>query len=401
VLAAFASAVAMGEVFRRLRQPAVLGEILAGVLLGPAVLGWVQPAEALRVLAELGAVALLFSVGLETPPAAILEVGGTALAVAAAGVVLPFSLAWLAGRWWGLPTTECLFLGAALTATSVGVTARVLAQAGALETLESRIILGAAVIDDVLGLLVLSVALATTGGAGLTAGAALTWVEALAFLIVVALVGPRLLRRYRRPAPHPERRGIGWTAVLLLCLVLAVVSEKLGLAAIVGAFLCGTLLAAEARELNLFPRAEALRDFLAPFFLFGVGLSFVPGALSQPGWVGRALLLVALAVVGKVLGCGLAALRRGPRVALRVGVGMVPRGEVGLIVAVAGLSRGVVGPATYALVVVACMGADFVGPLLLTPLLRARGPGGGASPGDLPVEGDLPVAPTGAGGRSS
>jgi Kef-type K+ transport system membrane component KefB len=140
----------------------------------------------------------------------------------------------------------------------------------------------------------------------------------------------------------------------------------------VGAFLCGTLLAAESEELGLGERARALRDFLAPFFLFGAGLYFTAGSLTRPGFLGRAALLLALAVGGKVIGCGLAALGRGPRVALRVGVGMVPRGEVGLIVAVAGLSRGAVSPETYALVVFTSMLADFLGPLALVPLLRER-----------------------------
>ncbi|HVP39165.1 MAG TPA: cation:proton antiporter [Candidatus Saccharimonadales bacterium] len=370
IFAAFASAVALGAIFRRLGLPAVLGELLAGVVLGPALLGWVSLNDALRVLAQLGAVALLFSVGLETPPAAILRVGRTALAVAAAGVVLPFALGFALGARWGLPRAESLFLGAALTATSVGVTARVLAQAGALDRLESRVILGAAVIDDVLGLLVLSLVLAATGGRGLTLGAALSWAEAIAFLVVVWAAGPRLLRRYRRREGPPGRDGLGWSAALLLCLGLAVLAERLGLAAIVGAFLCGALLAGEAEERWLGPRAEALRDFLAPFFLFGAGLLFPAAAWSRPGFAGRAALLAAVAVAGKVLGCGLAALGRGPRVALRVGVGMVPRGEVGLIVAVAGLSRGLVSTETYALVVAACVGADFLGPLALAPLLR-------------------------------
>src|ERR671917_620040 len=145
------------ELFERLRQPAVAGEILAGVIVGPSVLGLVAPNEVTNVLAEMGVIFLLFNVGLETKPAALLRVGKTAAVVAVLGVVAPFVCGWLLMRAWGAGGVEALFVGTAMVATSVGITARVLSAMGKLDTETARIILGAAVIDDILGLIILAV----------------------------------------------------------------------------------------------------------------------------------------------------------------------------------------------------------------------------------------------------
>jgi Kef-type K+ transport system membrane component KefB len=159
-----ASAKLMAEVFERLKQPAVVGEILAGVLIGPSVLGWVQPSELISVVAEIGVIFLLFTVGLETKPQSIFEVGKKAAMVGVLGVVFPFIAGYFIAIAWGGTFVEAMFIGAALVATSVGITARVLAGLGLLERETSRIILGAAVIDDILGLIILSIVSAVGSG---------------------------------------------------------------------------------------------------------------------------------------------------------------------------------------------------------------------------------------------
>ena len=147
-----AAAKFMAELFERLRQPAVAGEIVAGILIGPSLLNLAAPSEITNILAEIGVIFLLFTVGLETKPAAIFKVGKTAALVAMLGVVLPFVCGWLLMKAWGSTSVESLFVGTALVATSVGITARVLSGMGLLDAPTARIILGAAVIDDILGL---------------------------------------------------------------------------------------------------------------------------------------------------------------------------------------------------------------------------------------------------------
>src|SRR5436305_9092023 len=156
MLVVFASAKLLAELFERFGQPGIVGEILAGIVIGPHVLGWMAPNEVLRILSDLGVMFLLFRVGLEVKASDLMKVGSTALGVATAGVVLPFFLGWGICALWGEPRVESIFTGAAMVATSVGITAEVLAARGVLDSRAARVILAAAVIDDVLGLIVLA-----------------------------------------------------------------------------------------------------------------------------------------------------------------------------------------------------------------------------------------------------
>src|SRR5918993_851186 len=185
----------MAELFERIRQPAVAGEILAGVIIGPSLLGWAVPSEITSVLAEIGVIFLLFTVGLETKPAAILRVGPQAAIVAVLGVVAPFIGGWLLMRAWGSSTVEALFVGTAMVATSVGITARVLAGLGLLDAPTARIILGAAVIDDILGLLVLAVVSSAASGAINYVETVTTAALAIGFTVFVALVAAPVVTR--------------------------------------------------------------------------------------------------------------------------------------------------------------------------------------------------------------
>ena len=195
MLAVFGSAKLFAEIFERLKQPGIVGEILAGVLIGPGVLGWIHPNQVLTALAELGVMFLLFRVGLEVRASELVRIGRTASLVAILGVAIPFVTGWAIMRLWGEPCLESRFVGAAMVATSVGITAQVLAAMGLLQHRASRIILAAAVIDDVLGLIVLAVVSSMARGSLNIAELALTAVAAIAFTLIVATWGTRAMGR--------------------------------------------------------------------------------------------------------------------------------------------------------------------------------------------------------------
>jgi Kef-type K+ transport system membrane component KefB len=329
----------LAEIFERLKQPAVVGEILAGVLIGPSLLGWVQPSEIINVLAEFGVIFLLFMVGLETKPQAILKVGVKAVLVAVLGVIVPFIGGYLIMYLTGRGNIEAMFLGAAMVATSVGITARVLSGMGLLDAPTARIILGAAVIDDILGLLILAVvkSISTTGVNYLSL--AVTAGSAIGFTILVAIVIAPFLTRV---APKIERLRIGdsfFIFGLILCLGLSFAASYIGVAAIIGAFLAGMALA-EASENNheMHRQTSGITEFLVPFFLVNIGMQLKLEIFRDMSVVMLALVVTFVAVITKLIGCGLAALDLGWRRAGQIGVGMVPRGEVGIVVAQIGLT---------------------------------------------------------------
>jgi len=366
----FVSAKLLGEVFERLSLPAVLGELLAGVLLGPGLLKLVTPSETTISIAGLGAIFLLFTVGLEVHPKELTGVGRTALVVAAAGVAVPFLLGFGFMSLRGSPSSEAVFVGAAMVATSVGITARVLGDLNALQTRAARIILGAAVFDDILGMLVLAIA------AGMAAGGPIRWVQfgvlaglALSFALFMLFVAPRVIRRVRPRVEKMSLRNAPLILALGLCLGLSVAAERIGMAAIIGAFFAGLAFAEFSPEWNLQPRVNALNEFLAPFFFFTLGAQLDLGSFSG-SVLTTALVISLLAILAKVVGCGLPLLREGWPQALRVGVGMTPRGEVGMIVAAVGLNLNMVSPAAYAVVLFMTAVTTLIAPPWLRYLFR-------------------------------
>ncbi|MBI5832784.1 MAG: cation:proton antiporter [Armatimonadetes bacterium] len=371
----FVAAQVGAELAQRLKLPAVVGEIAAGCLIGPAVFGWVAINEPLSVLAEIGAVLLLFSVGLETRLDDLREVGGTALSVGVAGVVAPFILgaAWALAA--GFGTAQSAFVAAAFVATSAGITARVLAELGALNRLESRVILGAAVIDDILAMLLLGVVSAIQGGGRVNvAGLLLVLGQAVGFVVLVAVVGTRVMRRSSAALDAPISAHSPLSLCLALCLGLALAAAYLGLAAIIGAFLAG-MVAAEAKQRAVLEhQVQALMAFLVPFFFVVTGAQVELRQLASWPVLGALVLITGLAVAGKLLGCGLGARRLGRRSALIVGVGMVPRGEVGIIVASLGQRAGVFGGSTYALIIAMSLLTSVLAPPLLKRLLATHPP---------------------------
>jgi Kef-type K+ transport system membrane component KefB len=404
----------VGSLVDRFAQPVVLGELIIGIALGNlALLGieWLEPLESSQIiifLAELGVVILLFQIGLESSVETMMKVGMRAFTVAVIGVVCPFLLGtWLVGPWLmpGLSFNAYLFLGATLTATSVGITGRVFRDLGQLQAPAAQIVLGAAVIDDVLGLVILAVvsAIVSTGsmdalGIGIILG------KAIAFLLGALLIGravaPRISRLFAR-----IHTGVGmkFTLVISTCLIFAFIAHLVGLAPIVGAFAAGLVL--DEVHFEEFERPDLYRDirsavesadpsvqsrvdqalahhgqkhmehliepvghFLVPFFFVVTGMQVKLDVLANLHAVGIALALTAAAVIGKLVS-GLAA---GKGSGWLVGWGMVPRGEVGLIFAAVGKNLGVVDDEAFAVIVIMVILTTLITPPILAALLRRK-----------------------------
>jgi Kef-type K+ transport system membrane component KefB len=379
----FVAAKVSAEICERFRIPAVVGEISAGILIGPSLLGWVHPNAELHLLGEIGIVFLLFLVGLETDPAGLFKLGRTALLIALGGVAVPFAVGFLLFFILGYSTPESLFVGVALVATSVGVTARVLGAMGVLDLAVSRLILAAAVIDDVLGLLFLGVVSGVVrGGVNfLQIGTAVA--TSVGFILVVLLVGGRLARRAKPSIERLRMEESFFIVGVAVCLGLSALGAYAGVAAIVGAFLAGLTLSGVSEGTSLRQRSQTLMEFTVPFFLVGIGLNLDALAFAKPAFLGIVLLTTALALVTKVVGCGLYPLITGDAgQALRVGVGMMPRGEVGIIVAQIGLTTGILGNHLYALIVAVAVLTTLATPPLLAILFKSAR----TAPATLPAD---------------
>ena len=350
-----------GELAERAGQPAVLGELVAGVVIGNLTLiGFdglerIESETTVNTLAGLGVLILLFQVGLESSVGEMLKVGPSSLLVAILGVAAPFALGWGVGAWLLPHASGYLhaFLGATLCATSVGITARVLEDLGRSKSAEARVIVGAAVIDDVLGLVILSavsgvIVAADSGGSMSAATVLLPLAKAIGFLAVALIAGVYLAPRMFAAASRLRGRGTLLALGLTLCLVLAWASSLIGLAPIVGAFAAGLILEPAHYRTLVERDGHALEDlihpigsFLIPIFFVLMGMHTDLKAFAQPGVIGLASALTAAAILGKQA-CSLGVLG-GAADRLTVGLGMIPRGEVGLIFANIGLSLTVAG----------------------------------------------------------
>jgi Kef-type K+ transport system membrane component KefB len=354
---------------------------------GPSLLGWIAPAQVaagtpLDVLAELGVVLLLFSVGLETRLEDLKRVGATAFLVGVLGVLLPFALGGLWAHGAGFDWPHALFVAAAFVATSAGITARVLQELGALQRVESKVILGAAVIDDILAMLLLGVVVSLQAGGGGFEPLHLLAVlaGAVGFIAVVGWGGSRVMRWNSAWLEAPRSPHSPLAIVLTLCLGLAWLSTQFGLAAIIGAFLAG-MIASETRQQHaLEHQVQPLLALLTPFFFVVTGSKIDLGQLADRDTLLMLALVTVIAIVSKLAGGFLGALRLGRRGAMVVGVGMVPRGEVGVVIASLGLAAGVFGARIYAVIVAMSLLTAVVTPPVLAVLLRRRGgPGGDAA----------------------
>jgi Kef-type K+ transport system membrane component KefB len=344
----------LGDLFQRLRLPRLLGELVAGLLLGPPLLGWVQPQEGLTILADLGVFFLMFYSGMEMDPRELLEHFWISLAVAVGGFVLPFVAGYGVAVWFGATTFQALFIAMGLSVTAIAVQARVLQEMEIHHSKVGHIIIGAAIVDDILALVTFSVltGLAKTGS-----------VDPVSILILIGKVAaffggtilagqfllPRLTRRLK------DREAKGFTFALITALIMGYLAELVGLHLIIGAFLAGQFVRKEVIEPGLYQKLNdrfftIIYGFLGPIFF--VSLSFeVTLNLPAYDWLFLAA-VVGVAIIGKVVGCGLPVLffQRDWREALVIGLGMNGRGAVELIVAkeiillsAALLSQGIIG----------------------------------------------------------
>jgi Kef-type K+ transport system membrane component KefB len=389
-----------GELFVKFGQPAVLGELVGGILLGSLSLFGVAWVDRLRsdavvaALAEIGVIILLFEVGLESNLGEMRAVGWSSLLVATLGVVAPFFLGWGVAAYFipGEPTLGHVFIGATLCATSVGITARVLRDLGKLQTREASIILGAAVADDVMGLLILAVVAGAIRASGEGSALALTDVgiialKSIAFLVGAILVGQYVVPHVFRGAARMQSRGVLVSFAVAFCFLLAWAAAGVGLAPIVGAFAAGLVLdeihfesfvaRGEQQVSELLAPVSAL---LVPVFFVLMGMKVDLAAFGRFETLGFAAVLTVAAIVGKQV-CSLGVLGRGVnRVA--VGLGMIPRGEVGLIFAgigatltlpsPGGASVPVINAATFGAVVIMVIVTTLVTPPALKWALKER-----------------------------
>lgn len=368
----FAAAKIFGEVAVRLGGVPLIGEIAAGVMLGPHALGLIREDPIAVGLAEFGVVVLLFSVGLEMDFGQLRISGPRGIFVGTAGIILPFIAGWGIATLTGHATITSLFVGAALVATSVGITAAVLADLGLLGETESVIILAAAVADDVLGLLVLAAVTAMGEGGLDPLRLGVLFAETLIFIGILLTAGRVAVRAHGHRVRYLRIPHGALSFALLLCLVLALLAGVIGLAAIVGAYLAGLLVADLSEELELKRDMAPIRALLIPFFFVLTGARFDVGSFLQPEALVLGIVITVAAVLTKLVGCGLAMWGTSLRSALRVGVGMVPRGEVGLVVAALGLTAGALDGALYGAVLMMVALTTLAAPLLLGPAFAFR-----------------------------
>lgn len=381
----------LGEMAERRGQPAVLGELVAGVLLGASVLGVVPASgemyEIIHVLAEIGVVLLLFEIGLETDLKEMFRVGPTAARVALIGVFLPFLLGFL---YWYLASPSigvrpdgvsfvvvAIFVGATLTATSVGITARVLSDLSRMHTPEARIIIGAAVIDDVLGIVILAVVSGMVGGVALgVLSVSKIFVFAVGFLVLAVVLGTRFAPAIFDFVDRMRTRGVLLVAAFCFALGIAALADLAGSAMIIGAFAAGLVLSSTNQFDTVVERIEPVADIFTPIFFVAVGAPvnvrlFIPGTQDfDLGVLAVGLILTVIAIIGKLVsGFGVT---RPDTSKLLVGVGMVPRGEVGLIFASIGLTAGILSSSVYSAILIMVILSTFIVPPALKVLFARK-----------------------------
>ena len=368
ILVVLLAAKAAGELAERARLPAVVGEIVAGIAIGPSALGFIGGGDVLSTFAELGVLLLLFHVGMETELADLLAVGRASLSVAMVGIALPMIGGYAAATALGYGSTAALFVGAALTATSVGITARVFGDMRALGTREARTVLGAAVADDVIGLVILTVVVGIATSGRVEAGPAIrVTIVAIGFLVVATAIGIKLVPRAFDLLSRVGRSAGTFVAVpLAFTLAVAELATAAELAPIVGAFVAGIALqksrAAERVRRELTP----IGHLFIPVFFLQIGVDANVRQFAQSRVLADASLLIVVAIAGKLASALVLRRHEGDR--WLVGLGMIPRGEVGLIFATIGLQEGVFGADMYAAVLLVVLATTTLAP----PLLRMR-----------------------------
>jgi Kef-type K+ transport system membrane component KefB len=355
------------EIMKRLRQPGIIGEILGGLLVGPSLLGWVEPSDIIDVFAELGVVFLLFWVGLESRLSDMRRVGRVSAIVGGAGFVLPLAAGIGVGAAIGESVETSLFVGAALVATSVAITSAVLAEARALGTRPARTILGAAIVDDILAMILLAVVTGIATGGGVdVAAVAITIVLALAFVAFFALGGTRVAARWPKILEAPRFSESPLPPAVIVCLGLSVLAAQIGLALIIGAFLAGVIVAETKEHTAIEQEVAPINAFFAPFFFGSIGLLVSFDVFGEWSTIGLLGTIVAVAAATKFVGAWLGARSLGRRESLLVGSGWSRAAKRGSSLRASAARPGVFDDRLFSVVV----GMSVLTTLLTPPLLR-------------------------------
>jgi Kef-type K+ transport system membrane component KefB len=356
----------LGEVAQRIGQPAVLGELVAGVVLGVSVLGILDPADpVISALSEIGVIVLLFEIGLHTDLESLLEVGKSALVVGLVGVAVPFALGYWVASLIGLPVVPSIVCGAALTATSIGISARVLSDLGQLDTPEGQVVLGAAVLDDVVGLIILAVVSGVAAGASVSlAGIGVNIAVSVGFIVAALLLGGLLAPPLFRIIARLETSGALGLLALGFSFLLAWLAAEARSAPIIGAFAAGLVLHRTPQRHDIEKKVTTLGHFFVPIFFAAVGAEVDLRTLmdKQVALVGGALIAVAL--LGKFVAGYAPWWFKGNKA--MIGVAMIPRGEVGLIFAQMGLSTGALDVGLFSAIALMVMVSTFLPPPILS-----------------------------------
>jgi len=353
----------------RINQSAVIGLILVGIVVGPSVLGWITYTDFVQALAHLGAVILLFVIGFEFNMKDIVQPRNFAIALV--GVIVP----WIGGWWlailFGFDSASAIFVGTACTATSIAITANVLKEMGKLQTEAAKVIIGAAVIDDILALLALAISTDVVGGSFSYLGVAIVTVKAIAFIVIAAAFGILVVSKYLvklDTTPFAKKfPEFIFIFAMMIAFLYALCAELVGLSAIVGAFIAGVSLNdVELRQSHsLKEGAEYLQIIFASIFFVSLGIIADLHAVTQEILL-FLLLLTLVAILTKVIGCGIPAKLGGlcTKDALIVGFGMAPRGEVAMIVALIGLESGIIGQGVYVALVMMSLLTTVITPIV-------------------------------------
>lgn len=376
----------LGALAQRAGQPSVLGELLAGVLLGSSVFGLLDPADpVILALAELGVIVLLFEIGLSTDMRSMRRVLGTATTVAIVGVVLPLVLGYAAMvRLVGLDKIPALVCAAALTATSVGISARVLSDIGLLQSREGQVVLGAAVLDDIAGLIVLSVVTGVvTGGSWSVAGIVLTTVISVGFVAAAVTAGPFLARPVFSSIKAIRAPGTLVALALAFALVLSALAANVGSAMILGAFAAGMVLNTTVERAEIEKATTSIGHFLVPIFFASVGAAVKLSSFAESSTLAVAGLLILVGVIGKFLAAYAPWWFRGNKPL--IGVAMIPRGEVGLIFAQMGLATGAISSSQFSALTLMVLVTTFLAPPVLARV-GAKGAGRGRIRDDIGID---------------
>ena len=363
-----AAAFAGGLLVRRLGYPMALGELLIGIVIGPFAFGFVRQTEMVSMFAELGAIILLFYIGLETEMDMLKKYFLPSIMVAISGAILPLILGYYGGILIGFSWQESLFLGTVLTATSLGITVRMLTDMKKLHTPFGMVILGAGIIDDVIAVVMLTIVLDILAGQLDFGSIGMILFEVVAFFSVVLVVGTRVLTKVLDSTRITIENLL--IIILSLCFLVAYLASEAGLSTIIGAFAIGVSLSGLKRILTVLQKGKSLYIFFVPIFFISIGMLIDINLFTTN--IIPALFITAIAMAGKIGGCGIAALITGSsrKNALRIGIGMSPRGEMGLIIAGIGLASGTIGGDIFTISIIAVVFTTLIGMPALKIILK-------------------------------